>query len=247
MKAISRIAADVFLEARRNQFFLLTFFICIFLVSLFSWLATTDDNLRGRIFLESGLSLIWFVHFCLIILFATESLFTDIEGKNIYFYLVRDVSRLQYVSGKFVGIWFSVALSVICSGVLLFLFMWFLGSSPERVPIAIFFLLLELALSVSLLIFLCFHFTRLLSIFLFLLIFFFTAALEHFLLIEGVPAFLKFFLLLLPNFKYYSYIEMIVHAQSISSVYVTFLCVYTFFFCFSFLVLSAQRFLQKDL
>jgi hypothetical protein len=187
------------------------------------------------------------VHFCLLILFATESLFTDIECKNVYFYLVRDVSRLKYVAGKFVGIWFSVAVSVCGSGLLLFLFMLFLGGAAARVPVAIFFLLLEMALSVSLLLFLCFHFSRLLSIFLFLMTFFFTSVLEHFLIIDGVPTFLKFFLLLVPNFKYYSYIEMIVHAQEISLIYVGFLCLYTLFFCGSFLMAGAWTFLQKDL
>jgi ABC-type transport system involved in multi-copper enzyme maturation permease subunit len=248
MKAIIQIGRDVVLEARRNQVFLLTLFSGLLLVFVFGVVFSTNESLKGKIFLETGITVIWFIHFCLAIFFTTESMFTDISGKSIYYYLVRDVSRLQYVLGKFVGFCSAVGLSVLVSGLLLFLGCAVFGNGLQWQAVqGIIFLLCELSLCVAVLMFLCFIFTKLISTFLFIFIFFFTSVLEYFITTDSAPVIIKWILALLPNFKYYSYLDMVVHAKEVSGTYISFLLVYTMFFCALLLVGSTIQFLKKQL
>jgi ABC-type transport system involved in multi-copper enzyme maturation permease subunit len=238
MKNSFRIALDVILEARRNQIYLLTLFFAVVLGIGCSMIFGVEPSLRQKILVESGVSLIWFLHFVLALFFVNESVYNDIQQKSIYYYLVRDVSRFQYLVGKFLGFWGAISISVIFSCLVLAGGAMLVGGNVERILAGCGFVVLEFSLVISLLMFFSLIFSKLISVFVFLLVWFFTSIVEHFLVLDAVPEFMKFILALVPNFKYYAYIEMITHGKELSIEYTVFLLGYTL--CFTLLLLMAS-------
>lgn len=248
MIAVWQIAKDVILQARRSQFFVLTLAMIVSLVFLFTALSAADPNLRSRIFVESAMTLLWFLHFVLGILFVSESMVAEIHEKSIYFYLVRNVSRFQYLLGKYLGFLLSFGISIGLCGLVVFVCSSWLNQTIEtRIFIGTGFLWLEMALSLAVMMFLCFVFSRLLSVFIFIFLFFFASLLEGLVIETGWNEILSYLLLVLPNYKYFSWIEMVVHAKEFSGKYIWFLCGYTFFMAQFYLGITAIQFRRKEL
>lgn len=240
-----QIARDVLIEARRNHFFWLSLGISILVLFVTASFTSTDEAMRGKLFLESGISLLWLVHLLLAVFFTTDSLYNDLERKSIYYYLVREVSRLEYLFGKYLGVVVAVGLSLLITGLVFTLCATYLAGFQIRYLIGLAFIFLELSLAIAILILFSTLFTKLITIFAFFFLFFFVSLLEHYLLGSDGNQLIKVFLLIIPNFKYYGYLNMVVHAREFSLKYMGFLGIYTFFFSISSLFLASLQFDRK--
>ncbi len=247
MKAVVRIAQDVLLEARRNQFFHLSLVIAFLLLFLFTFLSTTDEALRGKLFVEGGISVLWLIHFLLAVFLVTESYYAEQEGKSIYFYLVRNVSRLEYLAGKFLGLSLALCLSTVFTGAILLACAALLKALTIKIVYGLFYLMLELSLSVAVLLFLSTLFTKLITVFVFVFLFFFSSFLELIQLGSSWPDWMKILLFTIPNYKYYSWLETVVHAKETGWLYPAFLSVYTLSMVLFYLLASAWQFRRKEL
>lgn len=247
MKATFRIMSDVLLEARRNQFFWMTVAVCVLFIGLFGFLSTVNASLKGKIFVEAGFTTLWFVHFTLAILFATESIYGEDERKSVYFYLTRNVTRQQYILGKFLGFWLIIAISLsICSLVFLSCLSYLLEFKAQYLA-GVGFIFLETGLTLAVVLLLSRVFSKIITIFGFLLLFFFSTLLEYLALSKGTAFVFGLFYLTLPNYKYYSYLEMVVHAKSLSYEYLGFLLAYTLCMSLFYLILCSFQYERKSL
>ena len=248
MRAVWQICRDVLLEARRNQLFLLTLGLSFCLILLFTAISHADESLRSRLFSEISMTLLWVMHFILAVFLVTESLYTDVKDKSIYFYLVRNVSRQQYLLGKYLGFLLAISGSVLASGSIVLLCSTWLNSSLDvKLIWGLWFLICEMALILSVLTLLSFMFSKLITVFLFLFLFFFASFIEYLSIDSGLHGGLKVLLFLAPNFKYYSYMEMIVHAKAISYKYILFLLGYTGCMSLFYLISTSLQFRSREL
>lgn len=239
------IARDVLIEARRSHFFWLSLGISVVVLLVTASFSSTDEALRGKLFLESGIALLWLVHMILTIFFTTDSLHNDLERKSIYYYLVREVSRLEYLIGKYLGIVCSIGLSLLITGSVFVICATFLAGFDLRYLVGLIFLFLEISLAAGVLVLFSTIFSKLIAIFAFLFLFFFMSLLEHYVVGAGGGVLVKAFLLAVPNFKYYSYLNMVVHAREFSLKYLSFLASYTLFFSLSSVFLASIQFNRK--
>lgn len=237
------IARDVLIDARRNAIFAITFLISLGLIFLCSVISFVDNNFGGKIYLELGVSLLWFIHFALAVVYTAECLYNEDERKSIYFYLSRNLSRQQYLLGKFLGLQISILLSLFLSGTIFLICTTYLVGFKPQILYGILFIFLEVSVVISAMILLSRVVTKFLSYFVFIFLFFFTNFLDFLQVGDHLGSTIKTLFLILPNFKYYDFIQMLVHAKQISLEYVFFLCVYTIFIC---LVLNTLSILQYE-
>lgn len=247
MTPIFQIAKDVVLEAKRNQIFWLSIILNLLFFILFTVASSSNEAFQGKIFLELGFTVLWFLHFCLAVFFAIESLYKDQESKSVYFYLVRNVSRLQYLLGKFSGFLISITASIFISGIGFFICVYQLQGFESKVLYGIYFLILEIALTLAVLVFLTRIFTKIITIFTFLFLFFLSNFIEFIEVVSEFSIFIKSLFLFVPNYKYFSYIDMIVHAKVMSFEYVYFISAYSICLSIFFLILSSIQFEKKVL
>lgn len=247
MTPIFQIAKDVLLEARRNQIFWLSVILNILFFVLFTVASSSNEGFQGKIFLEFGFTVLWFLHFCLALFFSTESLYKDQESKSMYFYLVRNVSRLQYLFGKYLGFLLSITASILLSGCGFFSCVYQMQGFESKVLYGILFLVLEMALTLAILTFLSKVFTKIITIFSFVFLFFLSNFIEYIEVVSEFPGIIKALFLFIPNFKYFSYIDMIVHAKVMSMEYVYFICAYGFSLSVFYLILAGLQFEKKVL
>ena len=116
MKTSLTILLDVLIDAKRNSLFQVTLLISLGLVLLCTIISVLDNNFGGKIYIELGFTLLWFVHFSLAFIFSAECLYGEDERKSVYFYLSRHVSRQEYLIGKYAGILSALTISLILSG-----------------------------------------------------------------------------------------------------------------------------------
>ena len=247
MKTSLTILSDVLIDAKRNSLFHVTLLISLGLVLLCTVISALDDNFGGKIYIELGFTFLWFVHFLLALIYSAESLYGEDERKSVYFYLSRHVSRQEYILGKYAGIVSVLTISLTISGIVFLLCSTYLVGFKFQILWGLLFILLELIVISGTVLFLSRIFSKFLTFFIFIFIFFFTNVLEFIELASDLAPFVKMLYLFLPNFKYFDFIEMVVHAKQISLEYVLFLLAYTTFVSLIMTSLSVSQYEQKQI
>lgn len=119
MRVIKAIGWNTFLEALRDKIFYLLVFFGVFLFSASRLLAPLALGEGRRISLDIGLASIS-VFGCLITIFVGHQLiFREIERKTLYFIFSRPIRRVDFILGKFLGLWGILAVAVFAMGLLL--------------------------------------------------------------------------------------------------------------------------------
>ena len=247
MKTSLTILLDVLIDAKRNSLFHVTLLISLGLVLLCTIISALDDNFGGKIYIELGFTLLWFVHFLLALIYSTECMYGEDVRKSVYFYLSRHVSRQEYLIGKYAGIISVLAMSLTLSGFVFLLCSTYLVGFKFQIFWGLLFIFLELIVICGTVLFLSRIFSKFLSFFIFIFIFFFTNFLEFIEVGSDLAPFVKMLYMFIPNFKYYDFIEMVVHAKQISLEYVLFLFVYTIFISLIMTSLSVLQYEQKQI
>ena len=247
MNASLTIALDVLTDARRNAFFLITVLISIGFVLITSWISLVENNFGGKIYIELGFCMLWFVHFLFATIYTAESLYSEDDRRSIYFYLSRCVSRQSYILGKFLGILLVSLLSLIFSGTTFFLCSIYLVGFKIQILYGLYFVFLEISVAIALMLLLSRLVSKFLSFFLFVFLIFFTNFLEFIKVSSDLGPLLKNLFIFMPNFQYYSFVQMVVHSKEISLEYVTFLSAYTIFICVILVLLSVLQYEHKNI
>lgn len=245
MKMI-HVAIDVVIEAKRNSFFWLSLFLACLLILLFAVLSGTNVDFHYESFLHAGLTTIWLIHILLALLLTTETIYAEDERKSVYFYLSRDLSRLDYLRGKFIGCFLSLLISLSISSLIMILAAGSLVGFEERILGALMFIVLELGFTTALIIFLSRLVSKLTNYLVFGILFILSNFVE-FLILKSTN-YIGFLLLGLPSYKYYSYYDIMIRNYSYTSwLYSFVLAIFTLSICFALINFAALRYEHQTL
>jgi len=119
MRVIAALGWNTFLEAIRDKILYLLLFFGIFLFAASRLLAPLALGEGRRISLDVGLASISLFG-CLITIFVGHQLiFREIDQKTLYFVFSRPVRRVDFIWGKFLGLWGILAVAVFAMGLIL--------------------------------------------------------------------------------------------------------------------------------
>lgn len=113
MKNIITIAKNTFKEAIRDRIlFAILAFALLFLLStiMFGSISLGEDI---KIIKDLGLAGIYIFSLIITIFLGTSLVFKEIEKRTLYIVLSKPVSKEQFIIGKFIGLWTSIALNVL--------------------------------------------------------------------------------------------------------------------------------------
>lgn len=243
---ILQIAQDVVLEAKRNSFFWLSVIFACLLVFLFAIFTGTNSEFDYDRFLHGGLATVWVIHMLLAILLTAETLYGEDERQSVYFYLVRNVSRIKYLMGKFLGCWLTLLISLFLSGITMLIAVNAIQGFELKIIGALIFIGLQIGVSIGLIIVLSRLLPKILSLVVFGFLFIFSNFVEFFILKSSAP--IAFGLLSLPSFKYFGYLEMMVNYHTFSSwIYLAILVIFTLSICGVLICLASLAFERQTL
>lgn len=151
MKTIINIAKNTFKEAIRDQILYgILIFAFIFLGStIFLGSISLGEDLK--IIKDLGLAGIYLFSVIITIFLGSSLIYKEIEKKTLYIILSKPVSKLQFICGKFFGLWSSVTLNVILMSLFYIIILLFKGGGFDLTSMmSILLLIFELAIFISL-------------------------------------------------------------------------------------------------
>jgi ABC-type transport system involved in multi-copper enzyme maturation permease subunit len=124
MKKIWSIAYYTFIESVRNKIFYLLILFGVVVIGVSLLLSALGGEQQQRVLLDMGLGAIEFFALVTVIFAAVTLVLEEMESKTIYLVLTRPVSRITYLTGRYLGLLCAVycgiaLMAVIHSAVLL--------------------------------------------------------------------------------------------------------------------------------
>jgi Cu-processing system permease protein len=150
MKKISGIALNTFRESIREKLLVIALFFGGLLMASSYVLSPLAVGAREKIVLDVGLAAISILGVLTAVMIGSTLLHKELDRKAVYMVLVRPVSRLEYLLGKFWGVVLSISSVVaVMTGVMVITLM--LGSVTLRpsIFVAVYLSLLEIAVVCS--------------------------------------------------------------------------------------------------
>ena len=132
MGAILSIARTTFRESIRNRTVLAIFLLAIVFIGSALLLANLSLDQRVRVIKDWGLFCVSAFGVALAILIGVTMVQKEIEKKTLYIILTRPFSRWQYVVGKYLGLSFSLLLTVGLLSLSLIALLAFDGTPPDH-------------------------------------------------------------------------------------------------------------------
>ncbi len=151
MNLIIAISQNSFRQAIRSKIFVVLLFFSLGLIllsKLFEFLTFTAET---KLIKDIGLTSIALVSALLAILLGSGAISGEIEKKTTYTLFSKPISRISFILGSFLGVTWSILLSLVVTGTTLFLLLFFKHYSVEKeLLIAFFFIFLESNVIISL-------------------------------------------------------------------------------------------------
>ncbi len=144
---IKSIALNTFKEAIRNRFLYLLFFLGIFFALssyIISLLSIGGDE---KILKDVGLAAISFFSVLIAIFTGINLVYKEIDKKTVYNILSKPVSRENFIIGKFLGLAYTMFISLFLMAIIFFLFLY-ISIGTIDLNIVYFFILLYFELLV---------------------------------------------------------------------------------------------------
>jgi Cu-processing system permease protein len=112
LRQILTIARMTFLEARRNRVTWSIIFFCLVLVLNSFLMQEVTITAYDRILRDVGLAAVDVFGLLLAIFLGVSTVTREIERRTVYMILARPISRAQYLIGKLLGVWITIAVSL---------------------------------------------------------------------------------------------------------------------------------------
>lgn len=246
------IAKNTFKEAIRDRIFygILGFAILFIILDLFFAGVASGDMVMIRSF---GLAGIYIFGLIITIFLGSSIIHKEIDRKTLYFVLSKPVSRRDVILGKFLGLFFAVALTVILMTIVYLGVILLEGGFIDILALqAIFLQIMELGLFVALLVFFSSLASPMIAIVSSLIILFvghmFDAMIDNAEIIgEGIFNFILYLSYVLPNLGKFNVRNMIVHDISIGVNETIFVVIYGLFYIALLLYLADLSFRKREL
>ncbi len=257
MRRAGVVALNTFREAVRDRvLYNLVFFALLMMVAAIA-VGQISIGIEQIVIVSLGLSAISVIGLLISVFLGVALVSKEMDKRTLYALLAKPVRRWEFLLGKFGGLVLTLTVNTVAMALGLLLAMLYVKHSLERsdatVLVAVYFILLKLALVVALaLLFSCFT-TPLLAIL-------FTAGLYIVglyvqelrnlpleLLSPAMTAFTKWLSYLLPNFENFNVMAMAAHGRAVPGALILQNTLYTVVYCTIVLAIASVVFSRRNL
>lgn len=257
MRRASVVALNTFREAVRDRVLYNLVFFALLMMAAAVLVGQISIGIESIVVVSLGLSAISVIGLLIAIFIGVGLVYKEMDKRTLYALLAKPVRRWEFLLGKFGGLVLTLTVNTAAMAAGLFLVLWYvkhsLASEDSAVLVAVYFILLKLALVVALaMLFSCFT-TPLLSIL-------FTAGLYisglfvqemrtfHSLTPKpALEAIMRRLSYLLPNFQNFDVMASAAHGRAIPGALILENTIYTVVYCAIVLLTAAAVFSRRDL
>jgi ABC-type transport system involved in multi-copper enzyme maturation permease subunit len=257
MRRVGVVALNTFREAVRDRVLYNLVFFALLMMGAAVIVGQISIGIEQTVIVSLGLSAISVIGLLISVFIGVGLVSKEMDKRTLYALLAKPVRRWEFLMGKFGGLVLTLAVNTVAMSLGLFLAMVYVKHSLERsdatVFVAVYFILLKLALVVALaMLFSCFT-TPLLAIL-------FTAGLYIVglyvqelrdlpvgVMSPGTALFTKWLSYLLPNFENFNVMAMAAHGRAVPGMLILQNTLYTVVYCGILLAAAAVVFSRKNL
>jgi ABC-type transport system involved in multi-copper enzyme maturation permease subunit len=257
MRRAGVVALNTFREAVRDRVLYNLVFFALLMMAAAIFVGQISIGIEDIVIVSLGLSAISVIGLLIALFIGVGLVYKEMDRRTLYALLAKPVRRWEFLLGKFGGLVLTLAVNTAAMAAGLFLVLWYvkhsLASEDSAVLVAVYFILLKLALVVALaMLFSCFT-TPLLSIL-------FTAGLYisglfvqemrtfHSLtpqpVLEAITRWLSY---ILPNFQNFDVMASAAHGRAIPAALILENTIYTVVYCAIVLLAAAAVFSRRNL
>ncbi len=257
MRRAGVVALNTFREAVRDRvLYNLVFFALLMMVAAIA-VGQISIGIEQTVIVSLGLSAISVIGLLISVFIGVALVSKEMDKRTLYALLAKPVRRWEFLLGKFAGLVLTLAVNTAAMALGLLLVMIYVKHTLERsdavVLVAVYFILLKLALIVALaLMFSCFT-TPLLAILFTVGLYIVGLYVQE---LRNVPvnvmspamaAFTKWLSYLLPNFENFNVMAMAAHGKAVPGAFILQNTLYTVVYCTIVLTAAAAVFSRRNL
>jgi ABC-type transport system involved in multi-copper enzyme maturation permease subunit len=254
MRRAGVVALNTFREAVRDRVLYNLVFFALLMMAAAVAVGQISIGIEQTVIVSLGLSAISVIGLLISIFIGVALVSKEMDKRTLYALLAKPVRRWEFLLGKFAGLVLTLAVNTAAMALgLLLVMVYVMGRSDAVVLVAVYFILLKLALIVALaLLFSCFT-TPLLAI-LFTVGFYIAGLYVQELrnlpvevMSPAMAAFTKWFSYLLPNFENFNVMAMAAHGRAVPGALILQNTLYTVVYCTIVLTAAAAVFSRRNL
>jgi ABC-type transport system involved in multi-copper enzyme maturation permease subunit len=257
MSRVLIVARNTFREALRDRVLYNLVFFALLMIASAVVVGQISMAIESVVMVSLGLSAISLIGLLIAVFTGVGLVSKEIDKRTLHAILARPLRRWEFLLGKFSGLVLTLAVNTAAMGAGLFLAMLFVKHSLTRgdaaVLVAVYFILLKLALVVALaMLFSCFTSPLLAILFTggLYVAGLFVAQMQHLQATELTATAQKLFAVVsyvLPNFGNYDVMGAAAHGRTIAASLIAQTTLYTALYCAIVLSVAAVIFSRKDL
>jgi len=257
MRRASVVALNTFREAVRDRVLYNLVFFALMMMAAAIAVGQISVGIEQTVIVSLGLSAISVIGLLISIFIGVALVSKEMDKRTLYALLAKPVRRWEFLLGKFAGLVLTLAVNTAAMALGLLLVMIYMKHSLERsdavVLVAVYFILLKLALIVALaLLFSCFT-TPLLAILFTVGLYIVGLYVQELrnlpveVMSPAMSAFTKWLSYLLPNFENFNVMAMAAHGRAVPGALILQNTLYTVVYCTIVLTAAAVVFSRRDL
>jgi len=257
MRRAGVVALNTFREAVRDRVLYNLVFFALLMMAAAVLVGQISIDIEQTVIVSLGLSAISLIGLLIAIFLGVALVSKEMDKRTLYALLAKPVRRWEFLLGKFGGLVLTLAVNTAAMALGLLLVMLYVKHSLERsdavVLVAVYFILLKLALVVALaLLFSCFT-TPLLAILFTVGLYIMGLYVQELrnmpveVLSPAMAAFTKWLSYVLPNFENYNVMAMAAHGRAVPGILIEQNTLYTVVYCAIVLMAAAVVFSRRNL
>jgi Cu-processing system permease protein len=257
MRRAGVVALNTFREAVRDRVLYNLVFFALLMMAAAVLVGQISIDIEDTVIVSLGLSAISLIGLLIAIFLGVALVSKEMDKRTLYALLAKPVRRWEFLLGKFGGLVLTLAVNTAAMALGLLLVMLYVKHTLERsdavVLVAVYFILLKLALVVALaLLFSCFT-TPLLAILFTVGLYVVGLYVQELrnmpveVLSPPMAAFTKWLSYLLPNFENYNVMALAAHGRPVPGVLIEQNTLYTVVYCTIVLMAAAAVFSRRNL
>ncbi len=257
MRRVGVVALNTFREAVRDRvLYNLVFFALLMMIAAIA-VGQISIGIEQTVIVTLGLSAISVIGLLISVFIGVALVSKEMDKRTLYALLAKPMRRWEFLLGKFAGLVLTLAVNTAAMALGLLLVMIYVKHTLERsdsaVLVAVYFILLKLALVVALaLMFSCFT-TPLLAILFTVGLYIVGLYVQELrnlpvnVMSHAMAAFTKWLSYLLPNFENFNVMAMAAHGKAIPGAFILQNTLYTVVYCTIVLTAAAAVFSRRNL
>jgi Cu-processing system permease protein len=257
MRRAGVVALNTFREAVRDRVLYNLVFFALLMIAASVAVGQISIGIEQTVIVSLGLSAISVIGLLISVFLGVALVSKEMDKRTLYTLLAKPVRRSEFLVGKFGGLVLTLAVNTAAMALGLLLAMLYVKHSLERsdvvVLVAVYFILLKLALIVALaLLFSCFT-TPLLAILFTVGLYIAGLYVQELrnlpieVMSPAMSAFTRWLSYLLPNFENFNVMAMAAHGRAVPGALIVQNTLYTVVYCAIVLIAAAAVFSRRNL